>query len=149
MIAASIPDVDGLGIVVSEHWYTRFHHVVGHNLLFAVVTAAVLAAFSVRRVLAFFTYFALVHLHLFMDFWGSGRDWGICYFWPFESAGPGSWWMNPYGWAFFSWQNITAAFALLAWTVWIAYAKRRTPLELLMPNLDRQLVSWRRAPAAA
>ena len=139
MIAAAIPDIDGLGIVVSEHWYTQFHHVVGHNLSFAVVAAAILAALSVRRALGFVTYFGLVHLHLFMDYWGSGRDWGICYWWPFRS-GPGSWWMNPQGWDFFSWQNITAAGILLLWTVWIAYAKRRTPLEVFMPSLDRRLV---------
>ena len=48
--------------------------------------------------------------------------------------------MNPYGWDFFSWQNIMAAFLLLLWTVWIAYSRKRTPLELLMPSLDRRLV---------
>ena len=48
--------------------------------------------------------------------------------------------MNPYGWNFYSWQNITAAFVLLLWTVAIAYVCRRTPLELLMPSLDRRLV---------
>ena len=39
-----------------------------------------------------------------------------------------------------AWQNITAAFLLLLWTVWIGYRRKRTPLELLMPSLDRRLV---------
>ena len=139
MIAATIPDIDGLGIIVSEHWYTQFHHILGHNLLFGLIVSTVLAIFSTHKMLGFVAYCGLFHLHLLMDYWGSGRDWGICYFWPFQS-GPGSWWMNPYGWNFFSWQNITAAFVVLLWTVWIGYRKRRTPLELLMPSLDRQLV---------
>ena len=51
--------------------------------------------------------------------------------------------MNPYGWDFYSWQNISAAFLLLLWTVAIAYYQKRTPLELLMPSLDRKLVGLR------
>ena len=31
--------------------------------------------------------------------------------------------------------------AFLVWTVVIVYVKRRTPLEVLMPSLDRQLVA--------
>jgi hypothetical protein len=140
MIAASAPDLDGLGIVVSQHWYARLHHVLGHNLFFAVIVSLVLAILSPRKVLGFVLYCGLFHLHLFMDYWGSGRDWGICYWWPFRAAGPGNWWMNPYGWDFYSWQNISAAFLLLLWTVGIAYYRKRTPLELLMPSLDRRLV---------
>jgi hypothetical protein len=51
--------------------------------------------------------------------------------------------MNPHGWAFYSWQNITAAFVMLLWTVAIGYVCRRTPLESIMPNLDRRLVGLR------
>ena len=43
MIAATIPDIDGLGIIVSEHWYTQFHHILGHNLLFGLIVSSVLA----------------------------------------------------------------------------------------------------------
>ena len=132
-------DLDGLGIVVSERWYAQYHHILGHNLTFALIVSTVLSIFSSRRMLAWVTYCALFHLHIFMDFWGSGRDWGIAYWWPFR-FGPGYWWMNPYGWDFYSWQNISAAFLLFCWTIWIAYIRKRTPLELLMPSLDRRLV---------
>lgn len=57
------------------------------------------------------------------------------------------WWMNPHPWEFYSWQNILASFLFLLWTVWIAYRKQRTPLEYLMPRLDRQLVQIGRKPA--
>jgi hypothetical protein len=139
MVAASVPDVDGLGIVVSSRLYERYHHLLGHNLTFALISSAALAIFSTRRALGFVTYCALFHLHLYMDYWGSGRDWFIMYWWPFRQ-GPGYLWINPDGWAFYSWQNITAALALLVWTVIIAWRCRRTPLEVLMPHLDRQLV---------
>ena len=73
----------------------------------------------------------------------------ISYWWPFRH-GPGYWWINPRPWEFFSWQNITAAYALLGWTVVIAYFCRRTPLELLMPSLDQKLIRLgrRTQPAA-
>jgi hypothetical protein len=139
MVAATICDIDGLGIIISEHWYTQFHHILGHNLTFGLIVSTILAIFSARKILGFATYLALFHLHLFMDYWGSGRDWGIAYWYPWR-FGPGYWWMSPYGWDFYSWQNISAAFALLGWTVAIAYFLRRTPLELIMPRLDRKLV---------
>ena len=143
MVAASVPDLDGLGIVAGAHFYERYHHVLGHNLTLAVVSTVVLTALSGvrgwRRGVACAAYFALFHLHLVMDYYGSGPGWGISYLWPWRH-GPGYWWINPDPWNFFSWQNVTAAYALLAWTVGIAYVCRRTPLEVLMPSLDEKLV---------
>ena len=152
MLAASLADLDGLGILVGERWYHEFHHVLGHNLLFAAVLSAALAAFSTHRAAAFGVYFALAHLHLLLDYYGSGPGWPICYAWPFR-LGHAHCWLNPSAWPFYSWQNISAAFALLGWTIAIAVYQRRTPLELLMPSLDRKLINWRRRepaePAAA
>jgi hypothetical protein len=51
-------------------------------------------------------------------------------------------------WPFYSWQNITTAFALVAWTLVIARRLGRTPLESLMPRLDRQLVGYLRPRGA-
>jgi hypothetical protein len=84
MVAAAIPDLDGLGLLAAPfagpHFYERYHHVLGHNLTFAVVSAGVLTAFSTgawwRRAVAFAAYFALFHLHLLMDYYGRGRGGG-------------------------------------------------------------------------
>jgi hypothetical protein len=141
MIAATVPDLDGLGIVLGRHYYERYHHVLGHNLTFALITTFALTAFSRRRILGCLAYFGLFHLHLLMDYYGSGPGWGISYWWPWRH-GAGYWWINPHPWEFYSWQNITAAYALLGWTLAIAYFRRRTPLEALMPELDRKLVHW-------
>ena len=45
---------------------------------------------------------------------------------------------------------VAAGYALLGWTIGIAYFCRRTPLEVLMPSLDQKLIHLgrRTQPAA-
>lgn len=43
MAAASLPDLDGLSILAGESAYQTYHHLLGHNLLFALVIATTLA----------------------------------------------------------------------------------------------------------
>ena len=138
MIAASAVDFDGIPIVFGEEAYWAWHHKVGHNVFFAALMAGLLGALSSRRALAFASYFALAHLHLVLDFLGSGPGWPL-YLWPVSDLEV----INPWAWPFFSWQNIVTAYALVAWTLWIAWRDRRTPLERLMPRLDQQLVALR------
>ncbi len=137
MIAASAPDLDGLGIIGGMETYVAWHHLLGHNLLFAVLCAAILTFWSTNRARAFGLYFALAHLHFVMDYYGSGPGWGIPYGWPFSSRV----WLNPASWDLFSWQNSVAAGLCLLWCLAIARWQKRTPFENLMPSLDRQLVA--------
>ncbi len=140
MIAATAPDLDGLGILISHWHFEEYHHVLGHNLTFSLLGAAILAGFSVRRrILAFLVYLAMFHLHLVMDYYGSGPGWGISYWYPW-ARGREDVWINHQAWEFYSWQNLSAAAVFLAWTLAILWIRRRTPLEALMPKLDRQLV---------
>jgi hypothetical protein len=151
MIAATGADVDGLGIIFGRESaaYWDYHHKLAHNLPFALLLAGILTIFSTRRVLAFVLYLALAHLHLLMDYLGSGPNWPIDYLWPFSN-----WRLrNDAAWPFYSWQNMVTALALLLWTIWIAYRRGRTPIELLAPRLDRSFVAWlgsliTRAPSA-
>ena len=138
MMAASLADLDGLTIVFGREAYWDTHHVLGHNLAYGLALSAILAAFTTRgpRGVGFVMYLALYHLHLLMDYYGSGPGWGIPYLWPLS----GRQWQRADAWAFYSWQNISAAGAMVAWTVLIIFGRRRTPLEAVMPNLDRQLV---------
>ena len=46
MIAGGILDADGLGILISQDAYDDYHHVLGHNLLFGLIVALILAFFS-------------------------------------------------------------------------------------------------------
>ena len=138
MLASSLADLDGLGIVFGEEAYWDYHHRLGHNLPFGLLLCLALTAFSTRglRLLGFVVYFVVFHLHLVMDYYGSGPGWGIPYLWPFSQTE----WRRADPWPFYSWQNITAAIVTIAWAVVIARRQGRTPLEAMMPNLDRQLV---------
>jgi hypothetical protein len=139
MIAATAADLDGMGILVSQDLYWDYHHKLGHNLFFALLLAGVLTIFlsDRRRLFAFLVFLAMAHLHLLLDYFGSGPDWPIWYLWPSDLLKI----QNPHAWAFFSWQNIAFGYGLLAWTILIAWRQRRTPLEWLMPRLDLQLVA--------
>ena len=138
MIAAAAPDLDGLSILGGIDAFQYWHHRAGHNLTFAVVSSLLLAAFSPGKIWSFLIYFAEFNLHLAMDVFGSGPGWGIYYFWPFST------WQfdnTNLSWEFYSWQNISIAAFMFLGTIAIAYWKRRTPLEAIMPDLDRQLIA--------
>lgn len=136
MIAAAAADVDGLGIVVSWELYGEYHHVLAHNAVFGVLLASGLAAFSRKRLRALGLYLVLYHLHLVLDYYGSGPGWGIAYLWPFSEE----LWLSPDAWELASWQNLVAGVVLLGWTLWIAIRKRRTPLEFIAPKWDKRAV---------
>ena len=146
MIAATAADIDGIGRVVSEELYWDFHHRLGHNVFFAIIVSAVMAAVSTRgrRGIGLLVYLALAHIHIVLDYFGSGPGWPLHYFWPASDAGL----VNPHAWPFFSWQNLAAAFALILWTLVIAYRHGRTPVEVITPRLDREFVTKLRLLAA-
>lgn len=136
MVAAAAADVDGLGIVFGEEAYWRFHHTLGHNVFFGTVLAGMMALASARKLLCFVLYLLAFHLHLVMDYFGSGPGWAIHYLWPLTATG----WKTDFAWPLTSWQNYLAFIVLAAWTVQIAIERHRTPIELLAPRLDARLI---------
>jgi len=136
MAAATIADLDGLGFFISREAYWNYHHKLGHNLSFAILSSFLLMFFSASKTISrlelFLFYFLLFHLHLILDYFGSGPGWHIHYFWPFATLLIKS----PHPWEFFSWQNILAFLVLLGWTVLIARSKKRTPFELIAPSVE-------------
>lgn len=140
MLVSFLPDFDGAGKIIdlmgSTEYYHDYHHIFGHNLLVGLIISAALTIFSTSRLKAFFVYIGLFHLHMLMDFFGSGPLWEIYYLWPFSREG----FLTEHSWEFFSWQNMLTAAILIVWTVWIIIKKQRTPLEYPMPKLDKQLV---------
>jgi len=137
MLAASLPDCDGLGIVFGQEAYWDYHHVLGHNFLVAVLLSLALAGFSNQKLKCFAVYLGLFHLHLLMDYFGSGEGWGILYLWPFRSDS----YESERCWPLYSWQNLCFGAFFLAWTLLVAVRKKRTPLEWPMPGLDKKLVA--------
>jgi hypothetical protein len=138
MIAASLADLDGLSILFGQNAYWTYHHLLCHNLLFAVLFSAVFAWFSPPLIRSFLIYLSLAHVHLLLDYYGSGPGWNIYYLYPFSRRSI----YNQHAWDFYSWQNLSAAGVLFLITVLIAIRRGRTPLETIMPALDRQLVDW-------
>lgn len=146
MTAATAPDLDGVSYVFGERTYQDWHHVACHNLPFCVLTGVAFASLSRRpapgRLGLLALYAGLFHLHLLMDYWGSGPGWPIVYFWPVSRFA----FVNWRAWELTSWQNTLTAGVLLAVTVAIAAVTKRTPLELLMPSLDAKLTGRETPP---
>jgi hypothetical protein len=137
MIAASAADIDGISFFFGQEAYWTYHHTFGHNVFTGILISGALAAFTPgRRIASFVLLLALFHLHLIMDYFGSGPEWHIHYLWPLKAGIV----KNPKAWEFYSWQNMAAFGFFLLWTIGIGAAKRRTPLEVIMPGLNRKLV---------
>ena len=150
-LAGVVPDIDGLGIVaeiLTEHttspllWYSKYHHVLCHNLGFGLLLAVTVIFFGVRRWMTAFLVLVVFHLHLLGDLVGSrGPDdyqWPIPYLYPFSEKWKliwtGQWELN-------AWPNILITAFLLAATIYIARKKGCSPLEMVSKRADAALVS--------
>ncbi|HAL44724.1 MAG: hypothetical protein A2Y12_00660 [Planctomycetes bacterium GWF2_42_9] len=136
IIAASAADVDGFGFFISQELYWQYHHLIAHNIFFISITSLLLTFFSKNKFKAFLIFFGLMHIHLIMDYFGSGEEWGITYFWPLSNWSI----FNENAWPFFGWQNKAIAMAFVFWATAIIFIQKRTFLEWLMPSLDKQIV---------
>jgi inner membrane protein len=148
--ACVIPDVDGLGIIPemltrnSAHpllWFTLYHHSL-HNLAFAIVVAVLAFAIATREWATGLLALLSFHLHLFEDVLGSrgpdGYQWPIPYLQPFSSSlqvvWHGQWGLN-------SWPNLAITIALLFVTLWLAWQRGFSPLEMISARGDASLVA--------
>src|SRR5262245_52621313 len=95
--ASVIPDLDGLGIIAevltrdSSHpltWWSDYHHVLGHNLGFALTVATTAAICARQKLTTTLLVFLSFHLHLLADLAGArgpdGDQWPIPYLLPFS-----------------------------------------------------------------
>jgi inner membrane protein len=147
--ACVIPDVDGLGIIPemltrnSAHpllWFTLYHHSL-HNLAFAIVVAVLAFVIATRKWATGMLALLSFHLHLFEDVLGSrgpdGYQWPIPYLQPFSSSlqfvWHGQWGLN-------SWPNVAITMALLFVTLWLAWQRGFSPVEMISARGDALLV---------
>src|SRR4029077_20922634 len=95
--ASVVPDIDGLGIVGewptrnSHHplnWWSDYHHVLGHNLGFALVVSAIALFFARQKIKTTLLVLLSFHLHLLADVAGArgpdGEQWPFPYLLPFS-----------------------------------------------------------------
>lgn len=149
-IAGVVPDIDGIGAIAETLtrgwerpllWYSEYHHVLGHNLGFAVMVAAVSFMVATRRwktaVLAFLSF----HLHLLGDLVGGrgpdGYQWPIPYLLPFSDAWQWTWQGQ---WALNAWPNFVITIAALLVTFYLAWKRRYSPLEMVSATADRTFI---------
>ncbi len=137
VLAASLPDLDGLGLLWSAEAYQAVHHVWGHNLTAALALSLIASLCSDHKRWCFLLCLAAFHLHLLMDFYGSGPGWGIAYGWPFDEHS----YQTDRAWSLGGWQNYVTLAGLLVWAWIILRTKRRTLFELFAPTIDRAFVN--------
>lgn len=150
-LASLAPDLDGAGLILdlaAGHgpeqmaWFSRFHHVLGHNVGFALAVAAGAAALArSRRARVGLLSLGAVHLHLLGDLVGSrgpdGWSWPIPYLLPFSPTPELS---VSWQWALDAWPNLALTGALLALALGLARWRGASPVEILSLRADRAVV---------
>ncbi len=148
--ASVIPDIDGLGIVAevltrnSPHpltWWSDYHHVLGHNLGFALFVCAIDPVFGKDRIKTTLLVGLSFHLHLLADLVGArgpdGDQWPIPYLLPFSSKLHLTWSGQ---WALNAWSNLLTTAVLKGIAVVLAHRRGFSPLEMLSKRGDAVFV---------
>ena len=128
--AGVLPDVDGLSVLWGVEAFGRWHHVLTHGLVAALVTTALAFGLARDRVRTAGLAFLAFHLHLLADLMGSGTGWSISYLYPLSDSMIDSfdWWQLA------SWQNLTVTAVALAFSCWMGVRYGRTFLEACLPR---------------
>ena len=154
-LAAVIPDVDGLGLLIeiptrnSAHpilWWTEYHHVLAHNVGFAMLVAIAAFALATHRTRTTILTIVSFHSHILGDLIGArgpdGYQWPIPYFLPFSSTPELSW---DGQWALNAWQNFVITGLALAVTFVLAWRRGYSPVGVFSRRADQLFVRALRA----
>ncbi len=144
-VLAVAPDVDGLGVVVSEQAYVDWHHRLAHGAIAAVVATVVgalvfgtgpsshrLKSAVVGALLGCLAF----HSHIVLDLCGSGPGWPILYWWPWTDTE----WLPSWQWDLGSWQNSVFGVVVIAACLAAGVVKGRTPVEMFSLRADAAVV---------
>ena len=134
-LAGLAPDVDGLTLLAGEDLYGKYHHVLTHGYVAALVTVAICTAFARQRGWVALLSLAAFHLHLLCDLAGSGPGWPIHYFWPHSMQE----WFWKGQWNLASWQNSLIGLLATLACLGCALRWRRTVVELLSLRWDAEV----------
>ena len=134
-LAGLAPDVDGLTLLAGEELYARYHHVLTHGYLAALVTMAICTALARQRLWVAGLSLAAFHLHLLCDLAGSGPGWPIHYYFPHSMKE----WFWEGQWNLASWQNTLVGLVATLACQACALRWRRTAVELLSPRWDAEV----------
>lgn len=150
-LAGVAPDLDGLGIVPelltrhSSHpltWFSDYHHVLGHNLGFAMLVTGIALVVCDSRWKAAALVFVSFHVHLLCDVLGArgpdGEQWAIPYLLPFSHHWNWTWQGQ---WALNAWPNFAITGAALVFAFWWAWLKGVSPIEMVSKRADQLFVA--------
>jgi inner membrane protein len=154
-LAGVAPDLDGLGAIPelltrnSAHpldWFSRYHHVLGHNVGFALVVLGASLLLARRRWRTVAVACVTFHLHLLCDVLGArgpdGDQWPIAYLLPFSRAWQWTWRGQ---WPLDGWQNFGITGAALGLMIYLAWARGYSPLEMVSERADAAFVATLRS----
>lgn len=149
-IASLAPDIDSFGIIPEMltrnsaqplRWWTDYHHVIGHNIGFALLVAVLGFLLSVHRWKTALLVFICFHIHLLSDLLGArgpeGYQWPIPYLLPFSDALQLTWSGQ---WRLDSWPNLLITAIALTLTIILAARKGFSPLEIVSASADKKFV---------
>lgn len=153
--ASVIPDIDGLGIIAEWatrnslrplNWWSDYHHILGHNIGFAVLVSVTTAFFTQQKLKTALLVFLSFHLHLMGDLIGArgpdGDQWPIPYLLPFSNQLQLTWSGQ---WALNAWPNLVITAALIGITLMLARRRGFSPLEMFSAKADSVFVRALRA----
>ena len=144
--ASVVPDIDGLGIVAdwltrnSSHplnWWGGYHHILAHNLCFALIVAVVAAILAKQKAKTTLLVLLSFHLHLAADLVGArgpdGEQWPIPYLLPFSKHVQLVWSGQ---WALNAWPNFLITGVLIGMMFIFARQRGFSPLEMVSGKAD-------------
>ena len=153
--ASVAPDVDGLGIVAdwltrnsshSLNWWGDYHHILAHNLGFALIIAVFTAILAKQSFKTTFLVLLSFHLHLLADLVGArgpdGEQWPIPYLMPFMKEVQLTWSGQ---WALNAWPNFVITAVLIGIAFILAHGRSFSPLEMFSSKADANFVRALRA----
>ncbi|MCU0607786.1 MAG: metal-dependent hydrolase, partial [Candidatus Edwardsbacteria bacterium] len=149
-LAGIVPDLDAAGLLADlvrpvpddpHYWYQTYHHVLAHNLAAALMTGILCFLLARRRWTVAGLAFLLFHVHLLCDLLGSGGPdggiWPVHYLYPFVKDLPVSWSGQ---WALNAWPNVAITAVAIALTLYLGTTRGYTPIEVISPSADREIV---------
>lgn len=154
-IAGIAPDIDGAGLILdflgshqeqSLELWSRYHHILGHNIGFGLFLAIVAFAMSTKRWLVSFLVMISFHLHLIGDLLGSkgpeGYQWPIPYLLPFSDAWQ---WIWAGQWQLNAWPNVVVT-GVVGWNMfYVTWKKGVSPLEVVSSKANSSFVDTLRS----
>lgn len=120
VLAGTLPDLDGVGILWSEHAYVAAHRAAGHGVLFGVLVVALALLCADARWTTSALATVSLHLHLLLDAVGTGGL-PIRYLWPLSDW---SWFYGGH-WVLASWPNVAVMAGTALGVLLIVWRRRR------------------------